>query len=188
MNKRLEKELKNRFEEKQVVKEEICVEEIEKEEAFKNIDMNSEDFTLFISSDIVSNMTIKKVAVPQSTVLNILNAYELPKEDQSKAVIELVNRTTGWLELDTEVQHEKIKLALTQETVACFLNEKNILKGCSMYECGIDEEGTIVVNGFYVDGEADRIIAQELRREKDKEMKTTRNNVISFNKKRKKKK
>jgi hypothetical protein len=107
---------------------------------------------IFKSSEKVFNMDIDTFVVSGFAIENILKVTEIPRERQLEAIDKLVARTPDYLDLEPEDAYGKIKVALTQETVIAYLEHEGQVdtsKRDVMYECGIDQEGSIQLKVFY---------------------------------------
>lgn len=106
---------------------------------------------IYLSSHKMSNMVMDRIVVSNPAILKIMEIGRLSKEAQQRAVDELVKRTPEWLDLETEVQFDKIKTVLTQETVIAYLQKENVLTNkLDTLEVGIDQEGSVVLEAYYV--------------------------------------
>jgi hypothetical protein len=112
---------------------------------------------IYIAEFEMSNMKMERIVVSNPAIIRILELIQLSVEEQEVAVNELVDRTPNWLELDEDedvteqLQMEKIKACLTQETVVEYLLQEGIVRPkCDTVQLGIDEEGSIVVEAYYV--------------------------------------
>jgi hypothetical protein len=98
----------------------------------------------------MSNMTMERIVVSDLAITEILKVTKLPKEDQEKAVDELVHRTPEWNELEPEDQIQKIKFVLTTETVLMYLQAIDTIRDqVDIVELGVDPEGSVVVYAYY---------------------------------------
>jgi hypothetical protein len=117
-------------------------------EQLKNNDVSG----IFITEHDISNMKMERILVSNPAILKILELIKLPKKDQEDAVDNLVSRTPDWMDLEPEVQIQKIKVVLTTETILYYLTGiETIRKDCDLVEVGVDEEGSVVVYAYYVD-------------------------------------
>jgi hypothetical protein len=106
---------------------------------------------IFIAEYDMANMKMERIVVSNPAILAILKVVKLPEAAQEKAVYDLVDRTPEWNKLDTEVQVAKIKAILTQESVIEFLKAKEVIRPkCDVVQTGIDIEGSIVIEAYYV--------------------------------------
>lgn len=126
---------------------------------------------IYLSEHQMNNMTMERIVVSNPAILKILDLVQLSDEEQVEAVGLLVDRTPNWLELsedeneNEQLQVAKIKTVLTQETVLKYLAEEGIIRPkCDTVQLGIDEEGSIVVEAYYVQ------LNREQRRSMDKSM------------------
>lgn len=105
-----------------------------------------------IAKENVSNMTIETIYVAPDAVSYILNNINLDTKEQEQLTDELVDRTKDWLELEDDVQIEKIEIAFIQGTVVKYLiSSKTIRAECSGYSVGIrEDDGAVVVEATYV--------------------------------------
>jgi hypothetical protein len=118
---------------------------------------------IFIAEYDMANMKMERIVVSNPAILAILKVVHLPEDMQEKAVYELVVRTSNWNKLEVDEQVAKIKATLTQETVIEFLKAKEVIRPkCDVVQTGIDVEGSIVVEAYYVQ------INREQRRLMDK--------------------
>jgi hypothetical protein len=106
---------------------------------------------IFIAEYDMANMKMERIVVSNPAILAILKVTKLPEAMQEKAVFDLVDRTPGWNKLDTDIQVAKIKAILTQESVIEYLKAKGAIRPkCDVVQSGIDVEGSIVVEAYYV--------------------------------------
>lgn len=113
--------------------------------------MNENELPIFRTRDVFSNMKKDRFVIPQPTTLFICQNYVLKKESQSVTVNKLVDRTPNWLKMKQPEQMEAIKAALVLQTVAEYLNAKNMIQeDCTMFENGFDKDGNVVLDAFYV--------------------------------------
>ena len=121
---------------------------------------------IFISKERIQNMDMERIMVANYAVAMMLEHVQLNEEEQMRAVDKLVDRTPNWLKLKPEVQMEKIKSCLRQETVIEYLRSLDLIrKNVDMVESGIDNEGSVVVRAFYTE------MNREMRRMLQKNMK-----------------
>ena len=114
---------------------------------------------IFITKETISNMEMERILVAGFAVLDILQRTRLSQAAQEETIDKLVDRTPNFIKLKTEVRMDKIKAALTEETVVEYLRHEGIIrKNVDMVEVGIDEEGSIVVTAFYTH------VSREIRR------------------------
>lgn len=128
---------------------------------------------IFISEHQLNNMTMERIVVSDPAIKAILKITRLSVEAQEDAVFKLIDRTPEWLDLDPEVQMDKIKTVLTLETVLAYLQEKGIIRDLvDTVEIGIDIEGSIVVYAYYtnLNREQRRRIMKSLSEDKKKAM------------------
>lgn len=128
---------------------------------------------IFIAEYDMSNMKLERIVVSGAAILAILKVTELSQEAQEEAVIDLVEREPNWLDIEPEIQIERIKAVLTQETVIEYLKEKGaIRKKCDMVQTGIDKEGSIVIEAYYTElnREQRRAIDRAMSEEKKQDM------------------
>lgn len=107
---------------------------------------------IFKTESKVGAMDIHDFVVSGGAIEYILKVTTLTKEEQLDAVERLVRRTPNYLALEQEEAQEKIKVALTQDTVVAYLAETGEIdtkKDDTVYECGIDQEGSIHVKVMY---------------------------------------
>jgi hypothetical protein len=126
---------------------------------------------IYLSEHQMNNMTMERIVVSNPAIIKILEVVHLTDEEQLDAVQLLVDRTPDWLELDEDedvneqLQIAKIKTVLTQETVLKYLALEGVIREkCDTVQVGIDEEGSIVVEAYYVQ------LNREQRRAVDKSM------------------
>lgn len=112
---------------------------------------------IYLSEHEMSNMTMERIVVSNPAIVKILELVQLSEEEQVEAMELLVDRTPDWLELDEDedenerLQIAKIKTVLTQETVLKYLVNEGVLKpSCDTAQVGIDTEGSVVVEAYYV--------------------------------------
>lgn len=106
---------------------------------------------IFIAEYDMSNMRMERIVVSNPAILAILKVTRIPEEMQEKAIFDLVDRTPEWNDLDVEIQVAKMKAVLTQETIIEYLKAKEVIRPkCDIVETGIDPEGSVVVEAFYV--------------------------------------
>lgn len=136
---------------------------------------------IYIAEHQMNNMRMERIVVSNPAIVKILGIEEaqLTTEEQEDAVNQLVARTPDWLELDEDedvceqMQIDKIKICLTQETVVNYLVlQGTIRKGCDTIQLGIDEEGSIVIEAYYVqmNREQRRAVAKSMTEEQKKQM------------------
>lgn len=114
---------------------------------------------IFITKETVSNMDMERILVAGFAVVDIIQRTKLLQAAQEETVDKLVDRTPNWLKLDSDVRVEKIKAALTEETVVEYLRHEGIIRDkVDMVEVGIDEEGSVIVTAFYTH------VSREIRR------------------------
>lgn len=107
---------------------------------------------IFITQQEVANMKVDHIHVTDFAIQTILKTVHLNQDSQNEIVDKLVDRNPNWARLTPESQINKIKVALTQETVAEYLRlNKYISENVDMLEMGIDKEGSIVVSAFYIE-------------------------------------
>lgn len=120
---------------------------------------------IFIAEYQMNNMKLERIVVSGPAIVAILKVAKLSKEAQESAVFALVDRTPEWSDLDTEIQVERMKAVLTQETVIEYLASESVIRPkCDMVQTGIDEEGSIVIEAYYTE------LNREQRRAIDKAM------------------
>lgn len=106
---------------------------------------------IFISEHDMNNMRMERIVVSNPAILAILKVTELPVAKQEAAVAQLVDRTADWMDIEPDVQMERIKAVLTQETIIEYLVEKEYINDkCDMVNTGIDVEGSVVIEAYYV--------------------------------------
>ncbi|BCO16090.1 hypothetical protein_gp037 [Bacillus phage vB_BceM_WH1] len=106
---------------------------------------------IYLSSHNMSNMVMQRIVVSNPAILKVLEIGRLTEKAQQQAVQDLVARTPEWLDLSTEVQIEKIKTVLTQESVIAYLQKEKVIKdNVDTIEVGIDPEGSVVIEACYV--------------------------------------
>lgn len=105
-----------------------------------------------IATQVISNMAVDTICVAADAVNLILNETKLTGAEQEEAVNELVDRNRDWLELEQEIQMEKIEIALVQATVVKHLTDSEIIRSdCYGYNVGMrPEDGSIVVEASYI--------------------------------------
>jgi hypothetical protein len=122
---------------------------------------------IFIAEYDMSNMRMERIVVSNPAILAILKVTHLPEDMQEKAIFDLVDRTPEWDDLDVEDQVAKMKITLTQETIIEFLKAKDVIRPkCDVVQTGIDIEGSVVVEAYYV------VMNREQRRLMDKTIST----------------
>lgn len=120
---------------------------------------------IFIAEYQISNMKLERIVVSDPAIVAILKVTKLSQQAQEEAVIALVERTPDWLDFEPDLQIERIKAVLTQETVLEYLKHEGVIRrGCDMVETGIDQEGSIVIEAYYTE------LNREQRRAIDKSM------------------
>lgn len=120
---------------------------------------------IFIAEYQMNNMKLERIVVSNPAIVAVLKVTKLSQEAQEEAVIALVERTPNWLDFEPELQIERIKAVLTQETVLEYLKHEGVIrKGCDLVETGIDVEGSIVIEAYYTE------LNREQRRAIDKSM------------------
>lgn len=98
----------------------------------------------------MANMTMERIVVSNPAIIEILKIVKLSKEEQEKAVDDLVSRTPDWYDLDNEVQVAKIKSVLTMESVLEYLRSiETIRPQIDIVEVGVDPEGSVVIEAYY---------------------------------------
>lgn len=113
--------------------------------------MNENELPIFRTRDNFSNMRKDRFVIPQPTTLFICENYVLKKDSQATTVNKLVDRTPDWMEMEEEDQLEAIKAALVLQTVAEYLNTKNMIQSnCTMFENGFDKDGNVILDAFYI--------------------------------------
>jgi len=138
---------------------------------------------IIIQEQEVGNMKINHIHVSDFAIQTILKTISLSEKAQFEAVDKLVDRTPEWTSLKQEVQMDRIKIILTQETVIEYLRyNEDIKEDVSMIETGIDEEGSIIVTAYYIqeDEATNNILGQDpLTEEQVNEMERSFNVVTS---------
>jgi len=112
--------------------------------------MIGEDAPVLLNKYKVSNMDVEAYIVPEYTVLKILEMYHLPQDKQMQAINDLVDREVDWLDYDDDMQLNKIKKALIDETVFNYLNETLFESGYTQVTVALDAEGSIIIELFYI--------------------------------------
>lgn len=138
---------------------------------------------IFIAEYEMANMTLERIVVSNPAILAILSVTKLTPEAQEEAVYLLVDRTPEWHDLDVEIQVEKIKATLTQESVIEFLKDKEAIRpNCNMVQTGIDQEGSIVIEAYYtqLNREQRRLISKSMTDEQKDGMREAVN-ILSGN-------
>ena len=138
---------------------------------------------IFIAEYQMNNMKMERIVVSNPAILAILKITKLSEAAQEQAVMDLVARTPDWLDLESEVQVEKIKAVLTQETVIEYLRDKEVIRPqCDMVQTGIDIEGSIVIEAYYttLNREQRRAINKAMSEAEKKNMKEAVN-ILSGN-------
>ncbi|MEX3713411.1 hypothetical protein ABFV99_13485 [Cytobacillus horneckiae] len=106
---------------------------------------------IIITKKEISNMNVEHIHVTDFAIQTILQSIHLNPEVQEEAIDRMVDRTPDYFTLEPEEQVDKIKIALTYETVIEYLRLNDYIRDeVNMLETGIDEEGTIVVTAFYI--------------------------------------
>lgn len=114
---------------------------------------------IFITKEKVHNMDVERILVAGFAIKDILERTKLTVKAQEEAVDRLVERTPMFFSMEPEEVHEKIKIALTEETVVEYLRHEGIIrKKADMVEVGVDKEGSLVVTAFYTN------VPREIRR------------------------
>lgn len=130
--------------------------------------MSEEKYSgIFVQKAKVESMDIHDIIVTTEAIEYILRVTKLSQEHQEETVAKLVARTPNYAELEMEDALGKITTALTQESVVAYLAHEGIIeteKHDIMYECGIDEEGSVHVKVFYPN------TPRDIRRALDKKM------------------
>jgi hypothetical protein len=120
---------------------------------------------IFIAEYQMNNMKMERIVVSNPAIIAILKVTQLSPEAQEEAVMDLVARTPEWLDIEPEIQMERIKAVLTIESVIEYLKVKEVVrKGCDMVQSGIDVEGSVVIEAYYTQ------LNREQRRAIDKSM------------------
>lgn len=120
---------------------------------------------IFIAEYQMNNMKMERIVVSGPAIIAVLEVTQLSKEAQEQAVFALVDRSPEWNDLEPEIQVERIKAVLTQESVIEYLKAKEVIRhNCDMVQTGIDEEGSIVIEAYYTE------LNREQRRAIDKSM------------------
>lgn len=120
---------------------------------------------IFIAEYDMNNMTLERIVVSNPAILAILKVTQLSTAAQEKAVDDLVDRSADWEDIEPEIQIERIKAVLTQESIIEYLVEKGVItKKCDMVQTGIDAEGSVVIEAYYTK------LSREQRRMLDKSM------------------
>lgn len=111
----------------------------------------SEILGIVITKETVGNMNLEHIHVSDGAIQLILKSIRLNEETQMEIVDKLVDRSPNWVSLSQDVQLNKIKTILTQETVIEYLRfNGDIRENVNMLETGIDEEGSIVITAYYI--------------------------------------
>lgn len=106
---------------------------------------------IFVQKNEVSNLNMETIHVTDYAIQTILKTIRLNPEVQEEVIDKMVDRTPDYFNLSPEEQTNKIKTTLTIETVIEYLRlEGYIREGIDMVEVGIDEEGSLVVQAYYV--------------------------------------
>jgi hypothetical protein len=120
---------------------------------------------IFIAEHQMNNMKMERIVVSGPAIVAILKVTQLSPAAQEEAVMDLVGRTPEWLDLEPEVQVDRIKAVLTQESVIEYLKNKEVIRPqCDMVQTGIDIEGSVVIEAYYT------TLNREQRRAIDKSM------------------
>lgn len=138
---------------------------------------------IFITEHEMSNMKVERIVVSNPAILAILKVTLLSPEAQEQAIYDLVDRTPEWDDLDVEVQVAKMKAILTQETIIEYLKAKEVIRAkCDLVETGIDEEGSVVIEAFYVslNREQRRMMDKVIPKEEKQQMREAVN-ILSGN-------
>lgn len=128
---------------------------------------------IFISEHQMSNMTLERIVVSGPAILAILKVTKLSEKAQEDAVFALVDRSLDWNDTPVEIQVERMKAVLTQETVIEYLRFEEVIRpNCNMVQTGIDEEGSIVIEAYYtqLNREQRRAIDKSMSEEEKKNM------------------
>lgn len=128
---------------------------------------------IFIAEYDMNNMKLERIVVSGPAIIAILKVTQLSQVAQEEAVNALVDRTPEWDDIEPEIQIERIKAVLTQESVIEYLVAKDVIrKKCDMVQTGIDEEGSIVIEAYYtqLNREQRRMIDKTLSPEKKEQM------------------
>lgn len=135
---------------------------------------------IFIQKNDIANMNLETIHVTDFAIQTILKSIQLTPEAQEEVVNSLVDRTPNWVQLDSEEQVNKIKIALTYETVIEYLRlHEYIREGIDMIETAVDEEGSIVISAYYVnDTEETKKMFKDVSEEDIKKME---NDINQFN-------
>lgn len=130
---------------------------------------------IILQKSKVQQMDIHDIIVTTEAIEYILHTTKLSKEHQEETVAKLVARTPDYHELEMEDALAKITTALTQESVVAYLAHEGIIdtdKHDVMYECGIDEEGSVHVKVMYPNTPRDirRMLDKKLSKEEKANM------------------
>lgn len=138
---------------------------------------------IFIAEYEIGNMILERIVVSNPAILAILKVTKLSLEAQEEAVFALVDRVEQWHSLEGEEQVDHIKAVLTQETIIEYLRSKDIIRDkCTMVQAGIDPEGSIVIEAYYVqmNREQRRLIEKTMTEKQKKEI-SEAVNILSGN-------
>jgi len=106
---------------------------------------------VFLNKYKVQNMDVECYIVPDATITMILGMHQLTQEQQLQAMNDLVDRELEWLDYDEDVQMDKIKKALIDETVFDYLNKVLFESGYTQVTVALDAEGSIIIELFYIE-------------------------------------
>lgn len=105
---------------------------------------------IFVATYTMSNMEMDRFIISAAAVERIVHHTQIPRELQSEATANLVDRTPEWEDLDENTQYQKIITALTQETVKQFLIHQGYIEHSDMMENGVDTEGSIILYNYRI--------------------------------------
>ena len=129
---------------------------------------------IFITKHKMNNMDMERIVINANQVEEILLTTKLNEDVQVELVEELVDTTPEWLDLESDMQMERIKQVLTCETVICKLQiDKIIRRGIDLVESHIDQEGSVVIEAYYtnISREERRKALKSMSKEKQTQMK-----------------
>ncbi|WP_455660789.1 hypothetical protein [Pradoshia sp.] len=138
---------------------------------------------IFIQKNDIANMGLETIHVTDFAIQTILKTIKLLPEVQEEVVDKLVDRTPNWGTLESDEQLDKIKTALTYETVIEYLRLENYIReDADMIEVAVDEEGSIVVSVYYVakTDETAKLFKDEMSEEQINQLENQMNQVHAF--------
>jgi hypothetical protein len=138
---------------------------------------------IFIAEYEMNNMKMERIVVSGPAIMAILGCTQLSQQAQEEAVFALVDRSQEWNDVEPDIQLERIKAVLTQESVIEYLKSVEVIRSkCDMIQTGIDVEGSIVIEAYYtqLNREQRRAIDKSMSEEKKKDM-AAAVNILSGN-------